>query len=243
MLPYQPIVNLGNQAIVGFEALLRWQHPKLGVISPVEFIPLAESSGLINELGSHVLEKATGNFATLGRDIEGLDCFVSVNISSRELLRHDIVNDIRSALKKSQLAPNLLRMEVTESLVMENPEHSSEVLRRIHAMGVGLSLDDFGTGYSSLSYLTRFPFDTIKIDKSFIQSRDRPERLVVMRAIIAMAHGLNQKIIVEGTELESDATELAQMGCEFAQGYLYGEPMNIEAVEKMLTEEMELVKT
>ncbi|PCI04691.1 MAG: sensor domain-containing phosphodiesterase [Hyphomicrobiales bacterium] len=240
---YQPIINLEGRDIVGFEALLRWEHPKLGSVSPVEFIPLAESSGLINALGSYVLNKATSDFAEMARNIEGLNCFVSVNISSRELLRHDIVNDIRTALKKSQMAPNLLRMEVTESLVMENPEHSSEVLRRIHAMGVGLSLDDFGTGYSSLSYLTRFPFDTIKIDKSFIQARDRPERLVVLRAIIAMAHGLNQKIIAEGTEMESDVTELAQMGCEFAQGFLFGEPMDIKKVEEILTEDAALVKT
>ena len=235
---YQPIVDLENRATVGFEALLRWHHPKLGTVSPVEFIPLAESSGLINSLGSYVLEKATSDFTALGRQFDGHDYFVSVNISSRELLRHDIVNDIRSVLKKTQMPPNLLRIEVTESLVMENPEFSSEVLRRIHALGVGLSLDDFGTGYSSLSYLTKFPFDTIKIDKSFVQSRDLPERLVVMRAIIAMAHGLNQKIIAEGTELESDVSELAQMGCEYAQGYLFGEPMNIADVKKMLAEEI-----
>lgn len=235
---YQPIIDLEDRAIAGFEALLRWKHHKLGAISPVEFIPLAESSGLINELGSYVLEKATSDFAALGHKIGSNKYFVSVNISSRELLRHDIVNDIRSALKKSQMVPDLLKMEVTESLVMENPEHSSEVLKRINALGVGLSLDDFGTGYSSLSYLTKFPFDTIKIDKSFIQSRDRPERLVVMGAIIAMAHGLNQKIIAEGVELESDVIELAQMGCEFAQGFMFGEPMDINAVEKKLLEEL-----
>jgi len=234
---YQPIVRLEDRSTVGFEALLRWQHPKKGTISPIEFIPIAERSGLINELGNYVLEKATEDFAALGRNTAGQKCFVSVNISSRELLRHDIVNDLRTALKKSQLPPDLLRMEVTESLVMENPEHSSEVLRRINALGVGLSMDDFGTGYSSLSYLTKFPFDTIKIDKSFVQSRDKPERLVVLRSIVAMAQGLNQKIIAEGTELESDITDLLQLGCEFAQGYLFGEPMAIEDVEDLLSEE------
>lgn len=237
---YQPIIQLEDRSTVGFEALLRWRHPKLGTISPIEFIPMAEQSGLINDLGSYVLDRAVMDFAKMAIRNPEADCFVSVNISSRELLRHDIVNDLRTALKKSQLPPEKLRMEVTESLVMENPEHSSEVLRRIHSLGIGLSLDDFGTGYSSLSYLTKFPFDTIKIDKSFVQSRDNAQRLIVLRSIVAMAKGLNQKIIAEGTEFESDIAELLHLGCEYAQGYLFGEPMSIEDVEATLTEELAL---
>ena len=123
---------------------------------------------------------------------------------------------------------------------MENPEHSSQILQRIKALGVGISLDDFGTGYSSLSYLMKFPFDTIKIDKSFIHAREQHERTVILRSIVALAHGLNQTIIAEGIEYESDVTELLQLGCEYAQGYLFGEPMNALDVEKMLLEELKL---
>ncbi len=236
---YQPIVNLRDRSTQGFEALLRWRHPKLGFVSPVDFIPIAERSGLINQLGLYVIGKATADFQEIN-EAAGQKCFVSVNISSRELLRNDIVDDIASSLKESGLAAEQLRIEVTESLVMENPEHSSEILKRIKAIGVGISLDDFGTGYSSLSYLLRFPFDTIKIDKSFIQARDQNERLVVLQAIVAMAHGLNQSIIAEGAEFESDVTELMQLGCEFAQGYLFGEPMSAADVEKVLLEEFKL---
>jgi EAL domain-containing protein (putative c-di-GMP-specific phosphodiesterase class I) len=134
----------------------------------------------------------------------------------------------------------MMRIELTEGLVMENPEYSTEVLHRIKALGVGLSMDDFGTGFSSLSYLMRFPFDTIKIDRSFIHARDRKERLVVLRSIIAMAHGLNQKLIAEGVETETDVAELLQLGCEFGQGYLFGEPMPASAAELLVAEEYRL---
>ena len=236
---YQPIVNLRDRSTSGFEALLRWKHPKLGFISPADFIPIAERSGLINQLGLYVISKATADFKGIN-EITGQNCFVSVNISSRELLRNDIVEDIVSSLKESGLPATQLRIEVTESLVMENPEYSSEILKRIKATGVGISLDDFGTGYSSLSYLLRFPFDTIKIDKSFIQARNQNERLVVLQSIVAMAHGLNQAIIAEGAEYESDVTELMQLGCEYAQGYLFGEPMSAADVERVLLDEHKL---
>lgn len=236
---YQPIVRLEDWAIVGFEALVRWTHPRLGNVSPGDFIPAAERSGLINELGAYVLQTAATDFAEIAR-LGGNSIFVSVNISSRELLRHDIVNDIRNVLKRTGLPASMLRMELTESLVMENPENSSEVLRRIRSLGVGLSMDDFGTGYSSLSYLMRFPFDAIKIDKSFVQARDRPERLVVLRSIIAMAHGLDHRLVAEGVESETDLAELLQLGCEFGQGYLFGEPMPKAQAISLATEEFRM---
>ncbi|MEM7565424.1 MAG: EAL domain-containing protein, partial [Pseudomonadota bacterium] len=169
---YQPIVRLEDRRILGFEALTRWNHPKAGKLMPADFVPLAERSGLIQELGKHVLYKAAVEFSKI-QDPTAPDCFVSVNLSSRELLRTDIVNDITHALQMSGLKASQLRLEITESIVMENPEHASQVLARLKASGVGLSLDDFGTGYSSLSYLLAFPFDTLKIDKSFIQSRQQ----------------------------------------------------------------------
>ncbi len=233
---YQPIVNLLDRSTCGFEALLRWRHPKLGPVSPADFIPIAERSGMINQLGLFAVSKACEDFQNISK-ATGQKCFVSVNLSSRELLRNDVVEDISGALEDSGLPPEQLRIEITESLVMENPEHSSQILRRIKMLGVGISLDDFGTGYSSLSYLIRFPFDTIKIDKSFVQARERNERLIVLQSIVAMAHGLKQSIVVEGVEYESDVTELMQLGCEFAQGYLFGEPMNIGDVEQLLDDE------
>lgn len=237
---YQPIVRLIDRQTSGFEALVRWQHPKLGDVAPAEFIPLAERSGMINELGLHVLQTAAADLAEIRAAIGHEDCYFSVNLSSRELLRHDIVSDIAAALKKSELPPAMLKMELTESMVMENPEASADVLRRIKALGVGLSMDDFGVGYSSLSHLTRFPFDTIKIDRSFLQARNRRERLVVLRSIIAMAHGLERKVVAEGVESESDVAELLQLGCEFGQGYLFGEAVDAGQVREMVAEEYRL---
>lgn len=235
---YQPIVNLEDYSVVGFEALVRWTHPKLGKISPSDFIPIAESSGLINDLGRYVIQIATQDFGKIHTDIVSQSPFVSVNISSRELLRNELIHDIQVALDKSGLPANALKIELTENLVMSNPEYSNEVLKRIKALGVGLSLDDFGTGYSSLSYLMRFPFDTIKIDRSFIQARNQKERLIVLRSIIAMAHGLEHELIAEGVELESDVTELRQMGCEYAQGFLFGAAVNIDEVKNILEQEL-----
>ncbi|MDJ0614248.1 MAG: EAL domain-containing protein [Rhizobiaceae bacterium] len=235
-LLYQPIVSMQERNTVGFEALVRWQHPRLGTLMPTDFVPIAERSGLINQISIHVLNKATADFADLIRKTER-DLFVSVNISSRELLRHDIVQDIDLALKNCGLDASRLRIEVTESMVMDNPEHSTQILKRIKDLGVGISLDDFGTGYSSLSYLLRFAFDTIKIDKSFVQARSQHERLVVLRSIIALAHSLDQSIIAEGIEYESDVTDLLQLGCEFAQGYFFGEPMKTSDALKMVMDE------
>lgn len=230
---YQPIVRLEDSKIVGFEALTRWNHPKAGKLMPADFVPLAERSGLIQSLGKHVLHKAAIEFSRI-QDPASPDCFVSVNLSSRELLRTDIVNDISNALQMSGLKANQLRLEITESIVMENPEHASQVLSRLKATGVGLSLDDFGTGYSSLSYLLAFPFDTLKIDKSFIQSRQQHEKLVVLRSIITLAHGLGQSVVAEGVEYESDVTDLLQLGCESAQGYLFGEPVNLDEARLLI---------
>lgn len=237
---YQPIVSLEDQVTVGFEALVRWEHPKLGLVSPADFIPLAETAGLINQLGIYVLEQSVADFTEIHKKYPDYAPFVSVNISSRELLREDFVADIQNALKKTGFDPEHLKIEITESLVMENPEHSNQVLARLKKLGVSLALDDFGTGYSSLAYLLRFPFDTIKIDSSFIQARKRRERLVVLKSIITMAHGLNQSLIAEGVELDSDVAELKELNCEYAQGYLFGEAIDISQVDAMLSQQLKL---
>ncbi len=235
---YQPIVRLEDRVVAGFEALARWDHPKLGRLSPVEFISIAEEIGLIVDLGLFVLDRTARQLATwqanASRAQEPL--FASVNVSSRQLLRHDLIQDLRGVLGRTTLARGSLKLEITESLVMENPEHAAQMLTRIKELGAGLSLDDFGTGHSSLAYLQRFPFDTIKIDQSFVRTTARGTRPVILRSIIALAHDLGMDVVAEGAETDSDAVELYHLGCEYAQGYAFGEPMSAEAATDLLND-------
>jgi diguanylate cyclase (GGDEF)-like protein/PAS domain S-box-containing protein len=233
---YQPIVRLEDRLIAGFEALARWDHPKLGRLSPAEFISIAEEIGLIVDLGLFVLERTARQLAIwqhANRSREPV--FASVNVSSRQLLRHDLIQDLRTVLARSVLVRGTLKLELTESLVMENPEHAAQMLTRMKELGAGLALDDFGTGHSSLAYLQRFPFDTIKIDQSFVRTTARGTRPVILRSIIALAHDLGMDVVAEGAESDSDAVELYQLGCEFAQGFAFGEPMTADAASALLT--------
>ncbi|HZR59840.1 MAG TPA: EAL domain-containing protein [Xanthobacteraceae bacterium] len=237
-LLYQPIVRLDDRAVAGFEALARWNHPKLGRLSPVEFITVAEETGLIVELGLFVLERAARQLSSWQRTVRHRESlFCSVNVSSRQLLRHDLIADLRTVMARAPLTRGTLKLEITESVVMENPEHATQMLQRIHELGVGLSLDDFGTGYSSLSYLQRFPFDTIKIDQSFVRTTAKGTRPVILRSIIALAHDLGMDVVAEGAETDSDAVELFQLGCEYAQGFVFGEPMTAERARAFLQPE------
>jgi diguanylate cyclase (GGDEF)-like protein/PAS domain S-box-containing protein len=234
---YQPIVRLEDRAIAGFEALARWDHPKLGRLSPAEFINIAEEIGLIVDLGLFVLDHTARQLAQWQAATRAREpVFASVNVSSRQLLRHDLIQDLRSVLGRTALARGTLKLEITESLVMENPEHAAQMLTRIKELGAGLSLDDFGTGHSSLAYLQRFPFDTIKIDQSFVRTTSRGTRPVILRSIIALAHDLGMEVVAEGAETDSDAVELYQLGCEYAQGFAFGEPMTSEAARDLLVD-------
>ena len=235
---YQPIVRLEDRSIAGFEALARWDHPKLGRMSPSEFISIAEEIGLIVELGLFVMDTTAKQLAIWQRTVRSRQpIFASVNVSSRQLLRHDLIHDVRGVMSRSAVARGSLKLELTESLVMENPEHAAQMLHRIKELGVGLSLDDFGTGHSSLAYLQRFPFDTIKIDQSFVRTSSRGARPVLLKSIIALAHDLNMEVVAEGAETDSDAIELFQLGCEYAQGFAFGEPMDADATLRLLTGE------
>ncbi len=235
---YQPIVRLDDRSVAGFEALARWNHPKLGRVAPVEFINIAEETGLIVELGLFVLDRTARQLSAWQRTLRQRDpLFASVNVSSRQLLRHDLIQDLRTVLARSPLTRGSLKLELTESVVMENPEHAAQMLHRIRELGAGLALDDFGTGYSSLSYLQRFPFDTIKIDQSFVRTTAKGTRPVILRSIIALAHDLGMDVVAEGAETDSDAVELSQLGCEYAQGFVFGEPMNAERARAMLEPE------
>jgi diguanylate cyclase (GGDEF)-like protein/PAS domain S-box-containing protein len=233
---YQPIVRLDDRSVAGFEALARWDHPKMGRMSPSDFIAIAEEIGLIVDLGLFVLEHTSRQLGNWQRSVRHREpIFASVNVSSRQLLRQDLIHDLRTVIARSGLARGSLKLELTESLVMENPEHAAQMLTRIKELGAGLALDDFGTGHSSLSYLQRFPFDTIKIDQSFVRASSKGQRPVILRSIIALAHDLGMEVVAEGAETDSDAVELYQLGCEYAQGYVFGEPMTAEAARELLT--------
>jgi diguanylate cyclase (GGDEF)-like protein/PAS domain S-box-containing protein len=240
-LAYQPIVRLEDRSVAGFEALLRWDHPRRGLIPPSDFIPVAESCGLIVQLGLFAMERAAEDLAGWQKQIGDAPLSVSVNLSSRQLIRRDLVSDVRSIIVRANLKPRCFRLELTESLVMDNPEQSSHVLTRLKQLGIGLSLDDFGTGYSSLSYLTRFPFDTIKIDKSFLDDSSS-KRDVLLRSMVNMAHELGMSVVAEGISDESDALQLRQMGCEYVQSFMFGTPASADAVLKLLKEQYPLAE-
>jgi diguanylate cyclase (GGDEF)-like protein/PAS domain S-box-containing protein len=232
---FQPIIRLEDQAVAGFEVLARWNHAKRGKISPSEFIPVAEQSGLINELGIYMLDKGAQQLAFWQREFPMQQpLFASVNLSSRQLLKQDLINDVKAVLSRTSLAPGTLKLELTESLVMSNPEYSAKVLERLRGLGAGLSLDDFGTGHSSLSYLQRFPFDTIKIDQSFVKPNGSSARPVLLRTIVVMGHDLGMSVVAEGAESENDALELYQLGCEYAQGFYFGEAVTAAEATKIL---------
>jgi diguanylate cyclase (GGDEF)-like protein/PAS domain S-box-containing protein len=232
---YQPIIRLEDRSVAGFEALARWDHPKMGRTSPSEFIAIAEEIGLIVDLGMFVLERTARQLSTWQNTLRRRDpIFASVNISSRQLLRQDLIHDLRTVISRASLVRGTFKLELTESLVMENPEHAAQMLQRIRELGAGLALDDFGTGHSSLAYLQRFPFDTIKIDQSFVRANGKGTRPVILRSIIALAHDLGMEVVAEGAETDSDAVELYQLGCEYAQGYHFGEPMSAEAARALL---------
>lgn len=239
---YQPIVDLESRMIQGFEALTRWHHPQRGLIPPSEFIPAAERTGYILPLGLYVMEQAARQLNQWQQALEGMDrLFMSVNVSSQQLLRHDLINDVKTILSRSSVNAGTLKLELTESLVMENPEYASQVLMRLRQLGAGLSLDDFGTGYSSLSYLQHFPFDTLKIDKSFVVS-DKGTSQVILQSIVKLAHDLGLSLVAEGIESEQSVEQLSTMGCPLGQGYLFGKPLTAEDAEILLTKQIDLAR-
>jgi diguanylate cyclase (GGDEF)-like protein len=235
---YQPITRLASNQLAGFEALLRWDHPTKGRLGADDFVPMAEETGLITELGTYVLgqalEQAVRWHKALPRERDPL--FVSVNVSSRQLFRQDLVQEIRLLLAREAVPKGTLKLEITESLVMENPERAVEILTWLKTFGASLALDDFGTGYSSLSYLHRFPCDTIKIDRSLVRDSGlNGSSPMILKSIIALAHELGKEVVAEGIETERDAAYLRSIGCEFGQGYYYGEPMSAKDVASLLS--------
>jgi diguanylate cyclase (GGDEF)-like protein/PAS domain S-box-containing protein len=232
---YQPITSLTTSDIVGFEALIRWQHPERGVVSPVEFLPLAEESGLIIDIGQFVLKEATRQLMEWQQRFPQAGYFsVSVNVAAQQFSQGDLAADIQGALNSSGLSPSSLRIEVTENVLVDDEVHTLSKFEEIKRLGVELSMDDFGTGYSSLSYLHRFPFDILKIDRSFITKMSDEKGKAMVKAIVMLAHGLGLGVIAEGIEEEWQAIVLGEMGCEKGQGYYFSKPMSTESVEEWL---------
>lgn len=231
-LCYQPLIDLGSGKVYGTEALIRWHHPKLGVISPGEFIPLAEETGLIDEIGSWVLKKACRQNKKWQRaGMEELT--VSVNVSAIQFQQKNFVNEVKIALKESGLSAEYLTLELTEGTMLRNIERSIHVMKELQSLGVKVSIDDFGTGYSSFSYLRDLPINTLKIDRSFINNlRVDTSDIAIVRAIITMSQGLSVKVVAEGVETKEQIELLKELNCHYAQGFYIDHPLTIEDFEE-----------
>ena len=233
-LHYQPIVNLTTGSVAGVEALLRWRHPKLGPVAPVEFISVAEESGLIVSIGRWVLRTACAQFDNwrhAGVPVPGL----SVNISAVELRSAGFVSGVAAVLAETGMDPNRLTLELTETFIMQNSEPTTLVLNALKSLGIWLALDDFGTGYSSLSYVRRFPIDVLKIDRSFVSdlSSDVDDASVVC-AVINMGKSLRMRVVAEGVETREQVEFLKQGGCAEAQGNYFGRALKAEGIARVL---------
>lgn len=231
VLYFQPLVHLHDRALRGFEALVRWNHPRRGLVSPAEFLPVAEETGLILALGRWVLREACFRAAAWPHDLHTGHPTVSVNLAARQIDHPALLDEVRAALADSGLAPHRLMLEITESEVMRNPEVARERLQMLRALGIRVAIDDFGTGYSSLSHLQYFPVDELKIDRSFVSRLGKGDReLSFVRTIVALAHSLDVEVVAEGVEQASESEMLASLGCHTGQGYLYGRPLDADGV-------------
>ncbi|MBE0621404.1 MAG: EAL domain-containing protein [Burkholderiales bacterium] len=234
LLHYQPKLDIGTGRICGMEALVRWMRPESGMVSPAEFIPLAEETGLIEPIGAWVLKAACERNRAWQR--EGMPAMrVAVNLSARQFVQANLVSDVARVLDETGLAPGSLELEITESMVMDDPERAIRTLRQLKSMGIALAIDDFGTGYSSLGYLKRFPIDNIKIDRSFI--KDIPgnsDDATITRTIIDMTHNLRLKVVAEGVETKAQLDFLREQGCDEMQGYYFSRPLAEDAFLKLV---------
>ncbi|MBD2102003.1 EAL domain-containing protein [Leptolyngbya sp. FACHB-261] len=236
---YQPIVSLTTGRITGFEALARWQHPSKGMILPSEFIQLAEETGLIVPIGEWVLHEACYQ-ASLWQARFPSPLTISVNLSGRQLTQPDLASKISQILQRTNLAPSNLRLEMTESVIMENTQLATDVLLQLKALDVQLCIDDFGTGYSSLSYLHRFPVNSLKVDRSFVNDIDTDAEncgIEITRTIMMLAHKLNIDVVAEGIETAEQLAHLRSLNCQYGQGYFFAKPLNIQAAEALLIDQ------
>ena len=234
---YQPIMQLTTLDIVGFEALARWRHPELGLVAPENFIDTAERVGLINDIGHFMLTEASRQLGLWQRTMfRNRPIFVAVNVSATQLLEADFLSHIQHILSRELLQAGSLKIEVTESVVMRYPERVERLFNHLRAMGIGLSCDDFGTGFSSLSSLRELPFDTLKIDRSFVSGDEIDERTAhIVQSIVGLAHGLGMAVVSEGIETQEQIDQLAALGCDYGQGFFLGSPVSAKEIEAVLS--------
>jgi diguanylate cyclase (GGDEF)-like protein len=234
-LSFQPIFSLGDRRLRGFEALVRWHHPTIGLVAPLDFIPIAEETGFIVPLGRWILLAACEQLAAWTA-LSNEPLTVAVNLSRRQLASPLLVDNIRTALALTAVHPLQLVLEVTESVLMENPEQAASALTELRALGIRIAVDDFGTGFSSLSYLQRFPVDVLKIDKSFVDplNESEPASSALVTSIIGLAHSLSLEVVAEGIEREDQFERLIELGCDYGQGYLMARPLDREKSEALV---------
>ncbi len=233
---YQPIARLADLQLAGFEALVRWRHPAMGLLAPECFISLAEETGMIRDIGHVVLNEAGRQLGIWQRSYRTAEpAFVAVNLSSSQLIEPGLIDDVKQIINRESLLPGSFKIEVTESLVMQYPERAAQILERLRELGVGLSCDDFGTGYSSLSSLRKLPFDTLKVDRSFISQEDQEQRAgIILSSIIAMGHDLGLAVVAEGIESQEQVNRLGELGCDYGQGFFIGKPITARQVNDAL---------
>jgi EAL domain-containing protein (putative c-di-GMP-specific phosphodiesterase class I) len=233
-LHYQPVMSLSNRSLAGFEALVRWKHPRRGIVAPNEFIPIAESTGLIVPIGRWALHEAARQLRGWRDEfrLRDRDLSISVNLSGRQTTDPRLLDEITAALTGNGLGRGTIKLELTESVLMDNAEAVTELLNGLRSRGVHIYVDDFGTGYSSLSYLHRFPVDGLKIDKSFVDMLDGTRQSTAMvRTIIDLAANLGVEVVAEGIEDDAQAIALFEMGCELGQGFLFAPPLTPEEAQ------------
>jgi EAL domain-containing protein (putative c-di-GMP-specific phosphodiesterase class I) len=243
VLYYQPKISLADQEITGFEALVRWQHPTRGILYPSEFIPVAEETGFIVPLGLWILREACHQMASWQKTmLREPPLSISVNISFRQLAEANLPDEVERILGETGLDPKTLRLEITESSIMENVQLAGQTLERFKKLHIGLEIDDFGTGYSSLSYLRQLPFDTVKIDQSFVRELGgADDTSEIVQTIVQLAKSLGMDVVAEGVETKDQLARLTAMGCTKGQGYLFSRPVDADRAH-LLIEDKDLLE-
>ena len=231
-LYYQPICNLSDGCIAGFEALIRWRHPTDGIIPPMDFLWLVEQTGLIGELGLWTLERACRDWPVLKQFTRYQLPFVSVNLSPNQLTSESLVDDVKTIIARHNMPPAELKLELTETVMVEYPDIAARILERLTELGTSLALDDYGTGHSGLKNLQRYPVGTLKIDRTFIEPMTGSvQSMEIVRSSIDLAHSLGMNVVAEGVETSAASKKLLELGCDFGQGWLFGKPVALQDLE------------
>ena len=243
-MAYQPILSVANGHVVGFEALVRWKHPEMGIVRPDHFIHVAEETGVIVPLGRYILEESCRELKEIRRAMPNLEFTMNINLSKRQLVQPDVVDMLRAVVNEAGIDPKWIKLEITESVIMDGRAQVTTVLEQMRGLGFQLAMDDFGTGHSSLSCLHQFPIDVLKIDRSFIQSLDQHiEFAAVIQAIVTLAHTLELSVVAEGIETMEQLAVLQALDCDHLQGYLFAKPLPLDEVIEFLQGPRELLRS